>query len=314
MLKLKYRDTIDFSKKNFGDLVYIGVYTSKQCNLECKYCFENSGKFTRRETTLTEKLNIISQAKKLGAKVLFIAGAGEPLIDKDLFPMIQYTYDLKMGILLYTNGLKGKNNNIQPISKQSAKFLYEHDVVAIVKLESLNPKIHDCLTGVKGSHKKVMKSLNILRDVGYSKVKNNITRLGIAALYTKLNLKELPKLKQWCDDKNIKLCVDILGVHGRAKQNIDIIPTKQEILAIQNQMGRESGIAASGECIFWKYGIIIDHEGEARFCSEIITNDIGNIRKLSLKKLLDVKNKKYPSKPGEFTCPLKSAHYLRCCE
>jgi MoaA/NifB/PqqE/SkfB family radical SAM enzyme len=313
MLKLRHRDTIDFSKKDFGGLVYIGVYTSQKCNLECKYCFEDSGQSGQRETTLIEKLDTISQARKLGAEVLLVTGAGEPLVDDNLFPMIEHACKLDMGTLLYTNGLEGKCvKDARPISEESAKFFYEHDVTTIVKLESLNPKTHDYLTSVRGSHAKVMESFERLQSVGYENLDGNVTRLGAAALYTLPTLEELPELKQWCDKEGIKLCVDVIGVHGRAERHKEIIPTKNQILAIQSRMGRESGIAASGECIFWKYGLIIDHEGDARFCTEIDTNDIGNIREHTVEELLKIKNEKYPSRPGEFTCPLKSAHYLGC--
>jgi len=313
MLNLRHRDTIDFSKKNFGDLVYIGVYTSQSCNLRCKYCFEDSAQPGKRETTLQEKLSTISQGRDLGAEVLLVTGAGEPLVDESLFPMIEQAYNLGMGTLLYTNGLEGKCvKDARPISEQSAKFLYDHDVTAILKLESLNPETHDYLTSVKGSHEKVMESFRRMQGAGYGDLEGNVTRLGAAALYTLSTLEELPDLKEWCDEQGIKLCVDVIGVHGRAERNKDIVPTKEQILAVQSKMGRESGIAASGDCIFWKYGLIIDHEGDARFCTEIDTDDIGNIREHSLKELLDIKNTKYPSRPGEFTCPLKSAHYLGC--
>lgn len=312
MLKLIHRDTIDFSRKNFGDLVYIGVYTSQRCNLRCKYCFEDSAQPAQKETTLQEKLNTISQAKDLGAEVLLITGAGEPLVDENLFPMIEQAHNLGMGTLLYTNGLEGLCvKDTRPISEETAKFLYEHDVTAILKLDSLNPKSHDYLTSVAGSHQKVMESFRRMQEAGYGNTNGNIKRLGAAALYALPTLEELPNLKEWCDKQGIKLCVDIMGVHGRAKRNKHIVPTKEQILAVQNKMGRESGIAASGDCIFWKYGLIIDHEGDARFCTEIDTDDIGNIRDYSLRELLNIKNTKYPSRPGEFTCPLKSAHYLK---
>ena len=307
MLKLKHRDTINFSKKDFRDLVYIGVYTSQKCNLRCKYCFEDSSQPAMRETTLQERIDTISQAKDLGAEVLLITGAGEPLIDDALFPMIEHAYKLELGTLLYTNGLEGKN--AKPISEESARFLYDHDVTAIVKLESLNPKTHDYLTSVIGSHRKAIESFQRMRKAGYGNIENDVTKLGVAALYTLPTLEELPELKQWCTDQGIKLYVDVIGVHGRAKTHKNIIPTQKQILAIQEKMGKESGIISSGECIFWKHGLIIDQTGNARFCTEINTNDIGNIKEHSIKELLNTKNRQYPSKPGKFTCPLKSKYY-----
>lgn len=312
-LQLRHRDTIDFSKGNEGDLVYIGVYTEQACNLKCKYCFESAPlQPGERETTLDERRNTISQARDLGAEILLITGAGEPLVDKTTFPMIEHAYNLGMGTLLYTNGLEDKSvRRSRSISPENAKFLYEHDVTPIVKLESLNQEAHDYLTDVNGSHEKALEAIQTLREQGYNNVDNGVTRLGIAALYTTRNLEDLFELKEWCDSQSIKFLVDVIGVHGRAKQNTHIVPTMQEIINARQQMGRESGIDECGYCTFWKYGLIIDHAGEARHCTEISTRDIGNIRDFSVEELLKRKNEMYPSKKGEFTCPLKEGFYLK---
>jgi len=65
-------------------------------------------------------------------------------------------------------------------------------------------------------------------------------------------------------------------------------------------------------CIFRNYGLVIDNIGNARYCAETATGEIGNIRKLSLSDLLKIKNLRYPPENQKCnpTCPLKLKYYL----
>lgn len=310
-LKLKHRDTIDFSKHNPGDLVYIGVYTSGRCGLRCLYCFESACSADEKETALEERISTIGQAKLLGAEVMLVAGAGEPLCDPCFPRMVEAAFAHGLGTLLYTSGLEVDSlGAIRPISPESARHLHANDVTVIMKLESVDPEIHDGLTGVVGSWEGAMHSLDVLLEAGYGQVEGGVTRLGLAALYTKPSLENLLQLRMFADNLGTKLVVDVVGVHGRAEEHPEIIPTVREIIQTQRQLGPESGMAATGQCLYWRYGLIIDHHGEARYCTEIETHDIGNIRQMSVEELLRIKNTKYPASSGGFTCPLKEIHYL----
>lgn len=313
MLKLKNLDDIDFSKRKVGDLVFIGVYTSGSCNLRCKYCSESSGSKSENETSLDERIKIINQAKELGAEIVLIAGVGEPLIDSRFIPTIRHAHLSGLGTLLYTNALEGESpNEIKPISLENAKYLWEHNVSPIIKLESLVQSNHDFLTETNGSYSAVMESIKRLHDVGYKTIDGDLTRIGISALYTRKNLNDLKDLKKWCDNLGIRFSADFLRVYGNAEKNKIIIPTINEILEIKKELGDELPISVSRGCVFRNYGLIIDNIGNARYCAETATGEIGSIRDLSLSDLLRIKNSKYPpeSQKCTFTCSLKLDYYL----
>jgi len=303
MLGLKNLDDIQFEEDfKIGDLGIIGINTSASCNLRCAYCPENSGLKLENETTSGERKSILEQAKKLGARVLLVSGTGEPLIDSDFFPTVEYAYHLGLGTLLYSNGLEGTTDEIRPISPETVNFLYQHNVTPIIKVESLVASHHDSLTRVNGSHARVMESLRRFQRAGYGKVENGITRLGVAALYTQRNKSDLDSLRKWCESKGIKFNVDSPRIYGNLLKNKELIPDFFEITSTQ-----ESAVRIKG-CVVRKYGLVIDNLGNARFCAETSTGEIGNIRDKSLKELVEIKNRKYPAL-GEF--PIAGCCFLK---
>ncbi|MBN2055973.1 radical SAM protein [bacterium] len=299
-LRLKGRDFDDLASLAPGTMVFLGVYTSRRCNLRCRYCFEDSGRAEPGELPLATKLAVIDAGAAMGARTLYIAGAGEPLLDHGFKRLVLRARAHGMYILVYTNGLL--------IDAAMASWLKQHSVTLIVKIESLSAEIHDGLTGCPGSHERVMRSVDHLLDAGYAVTRDGFTDLGAGALYTRENLHGLKTLHDFCVNRNIKLMCDVMGIHGRAGR--DLMPTREDIAALQESMGEESAMADSQPCIFWNYGLLIDHMGHARFCTEIRTENIGNIRDHSLAELNAQKNRKYPACGGVFSCPLKEKPYL----
>ncbi len=311
MLGLKNLDDIPFERDyEIGNLGIIGINTSASCNLRCAYCPENSGLKLEGETTLEERKSILDQAKLLGARIMLVAGTGEPLIDPDFLPTVEYAYNLGFGTLLYSNGLEGNSpSEVKPLSQEAANFIFWHNVTPIIKLESLIEFHHDFLTNVPGSHKAAMESLTRLQKAGYGEIDENaITRIGLAALYTQINKSDLDQLKRWCEFRGIKFNVDLPRIYGNLSKNKHLVPDFFEAV----ESTQESAVRFKG-CAVRKYGLVIDHLGNARFCAETATGEIGNIREKSLVELLEIKNRKYPA-ICEFTiagcCFLKLESYF----
>jgi len=296
-------DDVELSKKGLN---FINLEMTKLCNLQCMYCFEDSGEADLDELSLEEKQSVLIQAKELGAKSLIISGAGEPLLDPDFKTTIKYAYALGMTSVIYTNGTL--------IDSDMVNLFYTHDCTPILKLDSLKSKIHDTLTGVSGTHAKAMNAIKLLLAKGFGSSglgDECMTKIATATLYLKQNLQEISSIIEWAEDKGIKPTVDFLGVHGRAKRNESILkPTLDEIFSVQ-QLGRGESVCQFQEpCKLWKYGILISNKGYAKYCSEIATEKIGNIREYSLSELLERKIRLFPAKAGSYTCPLKEKAYL----
>ena len=209
---------VDNPQYEDGKLSFIGIDLSKACNLKCGYCFSDAGRADENELSLKERIGIIGDAYDMGAQSLNIAGAGEPLVDKDFEPLIAHANQLGLVSVVYTNGLR--------IDESMADFMYSHGVTPVVKLESLDAGIHDELTGIRGSHEKVIQAIEHLLDAGFEP-KDSVTRLGVAALYTAKNLSGLPALAEWCThtQKNLENPSKLIPVlHFVAFLGRDVMP------------------------------------------------------------------------------------------
>jgi len=123
---------------------------SNPCNRFCQYCVTGGGsiKDPRFEhpadvPTLGDKdiSNMISQLSKLGARSFFLCSNGEPLLDRRRFLKIidGIGYRGNINLITYTNGTT--------LSKEFVRELHQRDVNLVMKLESLDPRRNDRLTG-----------------------------------------------------------------------------------------------------------------------------------------------------------------------
>jgi len=71
------------------------------CNLNCQFCFWD---LRLKDISLTKKKIIIDEIKNSGIKKITISG-GEPLCNKDLFPVLKYAKNNGLEVVLHTNGL-----------------------------------------------------------------------------------------------------------------------------------------------------------------------------------------------------------------
>ena len=149
------------ARNDNSTLLYLGLFTKARCNLKCIYCYEDCSDVKAYESVpFRYKNSIIRQAAKGGAKSLVIPGAGEPFLDKDLRRIVSNAADCGLKIVIYTNGTC--------LNKTVLSWLRDTSVSLVVKLESLDSRIHDHLTEVKGSFSMVSRNLGKLLDAGFN--------------------------------------------------------------------------------------------------------------------------------------------------
>lgn len=75
-----------------------------RCTERCQHCYTESHNKHSNELTLAEKLSIVDQLLALGCYRISVAG-GEPLIDKDFFPFVEYALDHQLDVSFSTNAI-----------------------------------------------------------------------------------------------------------------------------------------------------------------------------------------------------------------
>lgn len=184
--------------------------------MKCIYCYANAGEKAENELTLKETLDAIKQAYNLGARKFGIIGGGETLLYPHLFEVIDFIKKLGVSATIFTNATL--------ITPKIAQKLFERKVNIVAKCNSLNPKIQDFLTGVKGSFEKIQTGIKNLQKAGHP---TRNAALVIETVVCRQNIKELPGLWSWIRDKECTPFFERLTLQGRAlkfKKELEVLP------------------------------------------------------------------------------------------
>jgi MoaA/NifB/PqqE/SkfB family radical SAM enzyme len=296
----------------------IGLSCSFLCNLKCIYCYAGDKAPDIEEMTLREQLNLVSQAKDLGAKTAIICGDAEPLMDKNLLPIVDHCYRNSITSVIVTNGtIMGDDMIARTIhsmdSKSVTKFLYDRGASLMIKLDSVLPEKYDRIVGVKGSHSKLERALSNVIDAGFCKVseteKGLMTRSAFSGVIMKNNLEEVPAMKKFANDRNTQFICKLPSLVGRSLDNLDYMFPVEKYEEIRSYLSkftakRETLMVDVNRCMAWHYGPVIGIKGDVRECYTS-ADSIGNIRDMALKELLKIRNRKYDI-TGKDSCPVKT--------
>jgi len=294
-------------------MLLIDVETSNICNLNCVYCFRDVyGGHTEldKELNVNERLQLLKQAKALGCKTVKITGAGEPLIDRYFWEMVEYANKLGMWVITFTNGMV--------IDKEMAEKIAKKDISLIVKCNSMNPEVEDKMVGKKGYAEKRNKAIKCLIDAGLNKCKP--TRLGIDAVITQLNKDEIIDKLRFCRKNNIfplfRPWMPIGGAKKLKNWEINKEETKEMFEKARDTDRKEFGLdynlvlpyIGGVWCRQLHYAIYVNILGEVYACTGS-KKQLGNVKKQSLKDVWNSKaTKKIRGTPYD-SCPLRESYW-----
>jgi MoaA/NifB/PqqE/SkfB family radical SAM enzyme len=173
---------------------------SNICDLNCHYCFiegKNSSQKVRTpgELTFQDKLRVIDDFYLSGAKTINIVGAGEPTLDPDFEKITDYIAGKNMKTVLFTNGIRFYR---QP---ELIDFLCDREVSIVLKYNSTSNEIQDLVTGRNGYSRIRNRVLEYLMDTDLNTYEP--TRLGLDLIVFNGNVKDIPKIYDWCRKNNV---------------------------------------------------------------------------------------------------------------
>ncbi len=128
-----------------------------KCNLKCKHCCNPKDR-DNEKISFKQAKKIIDEAYNLGIDQILLTG-GECTLNKDFLKIARYARSKYLNLIILTNGqqLYDDENLFNKVLD-----LYTYSIH--LSLYSLNPKIHDNVTSIKGSQKKTLSVINKLRN------------------------------------------------------------------------------------------------------------------------------------------------------
>ncbi len=285
-----YFENIENINLKDHDTVFLMLSIPPHCNYRCKKCFNSlDSKKIKKSLSLDDVLKIIKEAKELGVKSINILGEGEPLVYKNIKKIVEYIDELGMILTMATNA--------RMLDKDMADFLYKHNVVVGISLDTLDEKEYIEYCRGNADLKEVLKNINYLRKL-YSKniYKKNgykVYQLLIHSTIASNNYEQMEKLKDFCGD-DIYFDCQLISAVGDAKKNISSFKKgKKTFKEIQKEIKPPMILSKTkdGEtiCGLFYYGIFIGYTGDVILDASIEESlkYLGNTKKLSLKELND---------------------------
>ena len=185
-------------KENFSAPDTAFFELTRSCNLNCKHCFNKSGKKSSQELSIEQKKMVLDDFCLSGLQEIRFTG-GEPLMSSSLF---EFILEIRKRGLRASIGTNGTLINFHTAKKLAVSGLN----VAIISIDGMREK-HDLIRG-KGNFQKTIDGIQNLLDVGIE------VRINMVAM--KSNLSEIPLTVEYFFKKNIPVMIRRFIPAGRA--------------------------------------------------------------------------------------------------
>ncbi len=189
------------------DIIYLEL--TRDCNLKCTHCLNDSGKPIDNELVHMRRLELLDEFIAFGAQEIRFTG-GEPLMASGIFEYISKVRGNGLRATIGTNGTL--------IDYNVAKRLQESGLnVAVVSIDGLKDK-HDLIRGV-GTFQKAIKGIDFLKSFGIK------VRINMVAM--KNNLIDIPQVVQYAFDHEIPVMIRRFILSGRASDSKESLSSEE---------------------------------------------------------------------------------------
>ena len=223
---------IHFKKWRQGEIpppYRVHIMPTNKCNLRCIACWRRDSdvETLNKELPKERLLEIAKEAAELGVKEWEINGGGEPLMMKDT--MLEFMKEIKrlgMNGSLVTNGTLLDYDTIDFL----VKIGWDHIVIS---LDGANEDLNDYLRPPKGTFKRVIKALDILKE--YKKICNSIKPfVDIYCVLSKANIDEIDSMMMLAVEKNVNH-VNFKPIKPYSKSCQSLLLSKEDFLQARDK-------------------------------------------------------------------------------
>ena len=203
-----------------GFLSGLFIELTYRCNLKCLHCFNDKEK-QEKEITFEEIKPVIDDAIKLGVFSITLSG-GECTIAKDFIKIAKYIREKRVSLHIFTNGQFLYDN---PTVLDELLSLYPTKIH--LSLYSMDEKVHDKITGVKGAHKK---TIDVLKKLSAENVS-----VGIKCFITTYNTDVIQEINNFAKKIRASVGFDMKLLLAKDKNNKPLSITEEEMFEIYDK-------------------------------------------------------------------------------
>ena len=196
-----YRKTKNLRVTSSKTLERVFLELTKQCNLHCNHCYNNSNLYEENYLSTEDVFSIIDEAVKNNVIYFQITG-GEPLIRNDFKEIIEYLFNNGFIITIFSN--------LTLLTEEDAQLMSKYFIHSITSLDFFDKTSHDLLRGLNGAYDKTLSSIKLLKRFNVP--------IRINFMINDKNLSELNDLIGLFKELNCKYIGDLIIPVGRGNK------------------------------------------------------------------------------------------------
>lgn len=261
------KSTQEFFEEHFNgrpQLTNLHIEITSKCNERCIHCYI-PGEHRGAEIELSMFQDILRQCREMNILHLTITG-GEPMLHRNFieFLMMCREYELSVNVL----------SNLTLLTDEILAEMKSNYLLGVqVSLYSMNPDIHDEITGVKGSFEKTKSAI--------LKLIENDVPLQITCLIMKHNKRCYQDVIDWAKKHKIQVGYDyvILAKYNHSTENLSCRLSTEEVEeVIWESVHKDPKYLKQMEDESLKRANVSDEDNVCSVChSSICVNERGNV-------------------------------------
>uniref|UniRef100_A0A831XMH5 Radical SAM protein n=1 Tax=Geobacter metallireducens TaxID=28232 RepID=A0A831XMH5_GEOME len=169
------------------------------CNLNCIHCGSSAGSRRDDELTSAEAVELCLDLKRAGCLGVALMG-GEPLLRNDFRQIAELIRNLGMELSVITNGTIHDPGTVSRLKRLDPRAV-------AVSLDAATPHIHDHIRGRSGAFRQTWDFIGAALEGGLP--------VSVITTVHKMNLAELPAMREQLLGRNIAWQIQVAGAEGR---------------------------------------------------------------------------------------------------
>lgn len=142
-----------------------------RCNLHCEHCYIPA--HTGAGLSFEQITSILDQLHEMGTLYLLLTG-GEMFLRPDIMDIVRYARRKGFSVTLFSNATC-------TTEAQIAELKELHIAQFSCTVFSMNPEVHDAITGVKGSLERTLRTMALVKQYGIpGEIKNVVMKRNLA--------------------------------------------------------------------------------------------------------------------------------------